>query len=55
MQTIANEVKRQSGRDVRVLVLDGIHGKAGPHADMDYFLIQRDNLRNLRMGLGVAP
>jgi zinc transport system substrate-binding protein len=55
MQTIANEVKRQSGRDVRVLVLDGIHGKAGPHADMDYFLIQRENLRNLRIGLGVAP
>jgi zinc transport system substrate-binding protein len=55
METIANEVRRQSGREVAVLVLDGIHGKAGPHADMDYFRIQRENLRNLRIGLGAAP
>jgi len=55
MQTIANEVRRQSGREVRVLVLDGIHGKAGPHADLDYFQIQRENLRNLALGLGANP
>lgn len=55
MQTIANEVRRQSGREVQVLVLDGIHGKAGPHADLDYFQIQRENLRNLASGLGANP
>ena len=55
METIANEVKRLSGRDVAVLVLDGIHGKAGPHANMDYFQIQRENLRNLQIGLGANP
>lgn len=52
MQTIANEVKKQSGRDIQVLVLDGIHGKAGPHANMDYFRIQRENIKNLEKGLG---
>lgn len=54
MQTIANEVKRQAGRDIRVLVLDGLHGLSGPHAGMDYFGIQRENLKNLRIGLGVV-
>jgi len=54
MKTISNEVKRQSGRDVRVLVLDGIHGRSGPHAGLDYFGIQRANLESLRLGLGVA-
>lgn len=54
MQTIANEVKRQSGRDIRVLVLDGLHGLSGPHAGMDYFEIQRENLKNLKIGLGVV-
>jgi zinc transport system substrate-binding protein len=55
MQTIANEVRKQSGREITVLVLDGIHGKAGPHASMDYFQIQRENLKNLEIGLGVKP
>ena len=54
MQTIANEVKRQSGRDIQVLVLDGLHGLSGPHAGMDYFEIQRENLKNLKIGLGVV-
>jgi len=55
METIANEVRKQSGREITVLVLDGIHGKAGPHASMDYFQIQRENLRNLQTGLGANP
>ena len=54
MRTIADEVKHRSGRDVRVLILDGIHGKAGPHAKMDYFQMQRDNLNNLKIGLGAV-
>jgi zinc transport system substrate-binding protein len=52
MRTIADEVSHRTGRDVRVLILDGIHGRAGPHANMDYFQIQRDNLDNLQIGLG---
>ncbi len=52
MQTIASEVQKQSGREIKVLVLDGIHGKAGPHANMDYFQIQRENLKNLQIGMG---
>jgi zinc transport system substrate-binding protein len=55
MQTIANEVKRQSGRDVTVLILDGLHGRSGPHANLDYFQIQRENLKNLQIGMGVQP
>ena len=54
MQTIAGEVRHQTGRDIQVLVLDGLHGQAGPHAGMDYFQIQQDNLKNLRIGLGVT-
>lgn len=54
MQTIANEVRQRSGREVSVLVLDGLHGKAGSHADMDYFQIQRENIRNLAIGLGAS-
>lgn len=54
MRTIADEVGHRTGRQMRVLVLDGIHGRAGPHAGMDYFQIQRDNLRNLEKGLGAS-
>jgi len=54
MRTVAGEVRHQSGRDVQVLVLDGIHGRAGPHANMDYFQMQKDNLKNLKTGLGAA-
>jgi len=53
MRTVADEVGHRTGRNVRVLVLDGIHGRAGPHAGMDYFQIQHDNLSNLEIGLGV--
>lgn len=52
METIAGEVTRRSGREVRVLVLDGIHGRSGPHSGMDYFEIQRQNIENLAIGLG---
>ena len=55
MQTIANEVKRQSGREITVLILDGLHGKAGPHSNMDYFQMQRENIKNLETGLGANP
>ena len=54
MRTIADEVSHRTGRNVRVLILDGIHGRAGPHASMDYFQILQDNLKNLRIGLGAA-
>ncbi len=54
IRTVAAEVSRQTGREIRVLILDGIHGRAGPHAEMDYFEIMRENLRALREGLGVA-
>jgi zinc transport system substrate-binding protein len=54
MRTVAGEVSHRTGRNVRVLVLDGIHGRAGPHAGMDYFQIQQDNLKNLEIGLGAV-
>jgi zinc transport system substrate-binding protein len=54
MRTIADEVGHRTGRQIRVLVLDGIHGRAGPHAGMDYFQMQQDNLRNLEIGLGAS-
>jgi ABC-type Zn uptake system ZnuABC Zn-binding protein ZnuA len=47
MQTIAQETNAQ------ILVLDGIHGRTGIHAHMDYFQIMEENLRNLRIGLEV--
>lgn len=47
IRTIASETGAQ------VLVLDGIHGRAGVHAGMDYFQIMYENLRNLRIGLEV--
>ena len=47
MQTIALETG--SG----VLVLDCVHGRAGAHADMDYFQIMYANLVSLRVGLEV--
>lgn len=54
MRTISDEVKSRSGREVKVLILDGIHGRSGPHAQLDYFGIQRANLESLKIGLGVA-
>lgn len=47
MNTIAQETSTQ------ILVLDGIHGRTGIHAHMDYFQIMEENLRNLRIGLEV--
>lgn len=45
MQTIALET------GAGVLVLDGVHGRAGVHANMDYFQIMYANLASLRIGL----
>ncbi|MCX8173092.1 MAG: zinc ABC transporter substrate-binding protein [Thermoplasmata archaeon] len=48
MHTIAN----QTGAGI--LVLDAVHGRTGEHANMDYFQIMYENLKNLRIGLGVV-
>jgi hypothetical protein len=37
-----------------VLVLDGIHGRSGVHAGMDYFQIMYANLVSLSTGLEVT-
>jgi len=47
METLATETGAQ------ILVLDGIHGRAGIHADLDYFEIMDENLANLKIGLEV--
>jgi zinc transport system substrate-binding protein len=47
MNTIAEETNSQ------ILILDGIHGRTGVHAGMDYFQIMEDNLKNLEIGLEV--
>jgi zinc transport system substrate-binding protein len=47
MDTIAQETGAQ------ILVLDGIHGRTGIHAHMDYFQIMNENLKNLKIGLEV--
>jgi zinc transport system substrate-binding protein len=47
MDTIAQETGAQ------ILILDGIHGRTGVHAHMDYFQIMEENLRNLKIGLEV--
>ncbi|MDD1743712.1 MAG: zinc ABC transporter substrate-binding protein [Methanomassiliicoccales archaeon] len=47
IETIAQETGTQ------VLILDGVHGRSGVHAGMDYFQIMRANLDNLRIGLEV--
>jgi zinc transport system substrate-binding protein len=48
MQTIALET------GASVLVLDGVHGRSGVHAGMDYFQIMYANLASLRIGLEVT-
>jgi zinc transport system substrate-binding protein len=48
VRTIAAETGAQ------VLVLDGIHGRTGAHAGMDYFQIMYANLAELRIGLEVT-
>ena len=49
MGTISHETGAE------VLVLDGIHGRSGVHSGLDYFEIMEENLKNLRIGLEVAP
>lgn len=48
IETIASET------GTTVLVLDGVHGRSGVHAHMDYFEIMYANLEQLRIGLEVA-
>jgi zinc transport system substrate-binding protein len=48
MKTIASET------GATVLVLDGVHGRSGVHAEMDYFEIMYANLEQLRIGLEVS-
>jgi zinc transport system substrate-binding protein len=47
MNTIAQET------GAKILILDGIHGRTGVHAHMDYFQIMEGNLQSLRIGLEV--
>ncbi|MDH4122688.1 MAG: zinc ABC transporter substrate-binding protein [Thermoplasmata archaeon] len=47
IETIADETGAE------ILVLDGVHGRSGIHANMDYFEIMYENLENLRIGLEV--
>ncbi|QLH74519.1 MAG: zinc ABC transporter substrate-binding protein [Methanomassiliicoccales archaeon] len=49
---IMRQVSEETGADM--LVLDGIHGRSGPHAGMNYFEIMYENLENLRKGLEVT-
>jgi len=48
IETIAKETGAQ------VLILDGLHGRSGVHADLDYFEIMHENLKNLKIGLEVS-
>lgn len=48
IETIADETGTQ------VLILDGIHGRSGVHAKLDYFQIMRKNLEALQTGLEVG-
>jgi len=50
---VIDTIARETG--AQVLVLDGIHGRTGVHANMDYFEIMRANLESLKVGLEVAP
>jgi len=50
--SVVRTIARETG--AQVLVLDGVHGRTGAHAGMDYFQIMYDNLRNLRVGLEVT-
>jgi len=42
-----------SSTGTQVLVLDGVHGRAGIHKNMDYFEIMYANLEELKIGLEV--
>jgi zinc transport system substrate-binding protein len=49
---VIGTIARETG--AQVLVLDGIHGRTGVHANMDYFEIMRANLESLKTGLEVT-
>lgn len=49
---IIETIARETGAGV--LILDGLHGRTGVHANMDYFEIMYDNLKNLKIGLEVS-
>jgi len=49
---VIDTIARETG--TQVLVLDGIHGRTGVHANMDYFQIMNANLESLRIGLEVS-
>jgi len=49
---VIETIARETG--ARVLVLDGIHGRTGVHANLDYFGIMGANLESLRKGLEVT-
>jgi zinc transport system substrate-binding protein len=50
--TMMKQISAETGAEV--LILDGIHGRSGAHADMDYFEIMYENLKNLQIGLEVT-
>jgi len=50
--TVMEQISEETG--ATVIILDGIHGRSGPHADMDYFEIMYENLKSLKLGLGVT-
>jgi zinc transport system substrate-binding protein len=49
---VIETISRETG--TQLLVLDGVHGRSGVHAGMDYFEIMRANLENLIIGLEVT-
>jgi|GEM_PF-848325 len=48
---VIETIARETG--VQILVLDGVHGRTGMHAKMDYFEIMYANLESLKKGLEV--
>jgi zinc transport system substrate-binding protein len=48
IETLARETGTQ------ILILDGVHGRSGVHAKMDYFQIMYEDLEALRIGLEVT-
>ncbi|MDW5562059.1 MAG: zinc ABC transporter substrate-binding protein [Methanomassiliicoccus sp.] len=50
--SVINTIASETG--TTVLVLDGVHGRTGVHANMDYFQIMYANLQALQTGLEVS-
>jgi zinc transport system substrate-binding protein len=48
---VIQAIATQTG--AQVLILDGVHGRTGVHAGLDYFQIMQANLVSLRIGLEV--